>query len=423
MKIEEGANHVASASKGVSWPVKAGRVFVIFMAPSLGGLVPLGLAVAQPAIATHFGGGDEGRVLARALFSLPSLIIMLGSPLGGYIAERFGYRRVLIAALLIYGIAGSAGLFIDGFIPLLTSRLIVGLASGTAMAIYLPLAAAYFDGQSRAKVLGFATASASIVATGALEFGGRLVDYGGWRAPFAMYLLGFVVCAVAWATVRGPFHSRDSKSASGEASDPGQISVSPFRVAIRFWPVYFVLVMLAIGTFTPSAGGPFLLQADGLTSSTAQGHILSAGIAPSILSATAYGFLRRWFADRHLLTLSAVLMGAGFCVAATVHGYGWLLGTFMVIGLAQGFKSPGVASVLMDEVPPQVRATAAGLVSSGIFLGQFMAPALLEFLERMFAVKGAFLVISIALLGTAAFITLGGLSRMRAHPPPARIYP
>jgi MFS family permease len=94
--------------------IRAGRMFVICMGPSLGGLVPLGLAIAQLSIAAHFGGGTEGTALARALFSWPSLMIMVGAPLGGWLAEKFGYRATLLVSLLVYGICGSAGLVIDG---------------------------------------------------------------------------------------------------------------------------------------------------------------------------------------------------------------------------------------------------------------------------------------------------------------------
>lgn len=385
--------------------VTAGRLFVIFMGPSLGGLVPLGLAIAQLSLAAHFGGGTEGTLAARALFAWPSLMIMVGAPLGGYLAERFGYRTTLLVSLLAYSIAGSAGLVIDGFVPLLISRLLLGVAGGTIMAVYLALAAAWYVGAARSKVLGFAVSCSSIVGALALKLGGNLVEWGGWRGPFAMYLLGFVTLAVAWATVNGPFHKRAVAVRAPGA--PGAL-----RLIAELWPIYLVLLIMSIGTFTASAGGPFLLKANGIAAATDQGNILAAGSIPAIFTAAAYGYMRRWFTDRALMVITALMMGVGITLATPLHDSAALLAAFAIIGLGTGFKAPSTASVLMAEAPESVRAAAAGLSFSGIFLGQFLAPTLLQVLEPL-GIHGSFLAIGILLLITAAAVVLAGIGRPR----------
>jgi MFS family permease len=390
--------------------VRASRLFVIFMGPSLGGLAPLGLALDQAALAAHFGGGSSGLAQAGTIFTAPSLAIIFGAPFGGYLAERFGYRLTLLIALLVYSITGCAGLVIDGYYPLLVSRLLLGLASGAVMAVYLALASAYYQGTARSKVLGFAVACSSVVGALALALGGRLVDLGGWRAPFAMYLLGFITLAVAWATVHGPFHAPvRTVRAPG---DRGLLRPDgPLRVIAQLWPIYIVLLTISIGTFMPSAGGPFLLKANGIDSTTDQGAILSAGSSPAIFTAAAYGFLRRWFSDWALFIAVAVLMGTGLGLAVPLHAVTALLATFVLIGLGTGFKSPVAASVLMAEAPANVRAAAAGLSFSCIFLGQFLGPPVLRLLVGPFGIHGAFLIVSGTLLAVAAIIAITGIGK------------
>jgi MFS family permease len=388
--------------------MRAGRLFVIFMGPSLGGLVPLGLAIAQPALAAHFGGGEAGRAAAVALFSWPSLMIMVGAPLGGYFAERLGYRRTLLASLLVYGVTGSAGLVIDGFIPLLIARLILGVAGGTVMAVYLALAAAYYDGTARAKVLGFAVACSSIAGALALFLCGRLVDSAGWRGPFVLYLAGFVTLAVAWVTVRGPFHTRIR--VARVAGAPG-----PLRLIAQLWPVYLILLIMSVGTFTSSSGGPFLLKANGILAASDQGAILSAGSTPAIVTAAAYGFLRRWFSDRALMAVTAALQGLGLCFAVPLHNTVPLLLAFAVTGIGTGFKAPSTASVLMAEAPESVRAAAAGLSFSGIFLGQFLAPNLLALLDPFIGIHGAFLAIGGTLLAVSVIVVVAGIGKEKTE--------
>jgi MFS family permease len=384
--------------------VTAGRLFVICMAPSLGGLAPLGLAVDQPALAAHFGGGDQGMLQAGTIFSAPSLAIIVGAPLGGYLAERFGYRLTLLIALLLYSVSGVAGLGLDDYTPLLATRLLLGLAAGAVMAVYLALAGAWYEGQARSKVLGFAVATSSIVGLLALALGGRLIDLGGWRTPFWMYSVGFVTLAVAWATVHGPFHRR--VKAAKVAGAPG-----PIRLIAQLWPIYLVLLIISIGTFMPSAGGPFLLKANGIEGATQQGYILSIGSASAIFTAAGYGFLRRWLSDWVLFVMIAGLMGLGLVAAAPLHYWLALLAAFLVIGVGTGFKAPVVASVLMAEAPSHVRAAAAGLNFSCIFLGQFLGPFVLRLLVGPFGIQGAFIATGAALLLVAAAIAIAGIGR------------
>jgi MFS family permease len=390
----------------VSLPVQAGRLFVIFMGPSLGGLAPLGLAVDQPALAAHFGGGAEGMLQAGTVFSAPSLAIIVGAPLGGYLAERFGYRPTLLIALLVYSIVGPAGLVIDGYVPLLATRLVLGLAAGGVMAVYLALAAAYFEGTRRSKVLGFAVAMSSIVGMIALALGGRLVDFGGWRGPFWMYLIGAVTLVIAWATIHGPFHKQVRA-----AKVPG--APGPLRLIAQLWPIYLVLMIISIGTFMPSAGGPFLLKANGIDGAGNQGLILSVGSASAIFTAAGYGFVRQWLSDWALFVLIAGSMGLGLAIAAPLHFWVALLAAFLVVGLGTGFKAPVVASVLMAEAPAHVRAAAAGLNFSCIFLGQFLGPFVLRLLVGPFGIQGAFLITGGTLMATAAVIAVAGIGKKK----------
>jgi predicted MFS family arabinose efflux permease len=386
--------------------VRAGRLFVIFMGPSLGGLAPLALSIDQIALAEHFGGGKEGALAASILFPAPSLTIMLGAPLAGYLAERIGYRPVLLVSLLLYGLAGPAGLLLDGYWPLLISRLLLGLAGGGMMAMYMALAATFYEGEARARVIGFAVACSALVGLLGLQFGGILVDAQGWRGPFWLYFIGLVTFAVAWATVRGRI---DAASRSAARASPSET----LKVIARLWPVYLVLFTLSIGTFTATSGGPFLLKANGIDSAALQGLLLALGAVPAMITGSAYGYLRRWSGDYALLIATGLIMGTGVLLLVTLHGAVAVVATMVLLSLGAGFKAPTVATVLMAEATPTTRGAVAGLNSSGIFLAQFVTPQLLRILGDQFGMKGGCIAIGTALLAIAVFVALRGIGRQR----------
>jgi MFS family permease len=388
----------------VGRPVRAGRLFVILMGPSLGGLAPLALAMDQPALAQHFGGGNDAMLQAGTVFTAPSLAIIVGAPLGGWLAERYGYRLTMLLALLIYSLTGVAGLVIDGYLPLFVTRLVLGLASGAVMAVYLALASAWYEGRDRSKVLGFAVAMSSIVGALALALGGKLVEVGGWRAPFALYLSGFVTLVVAYATVHGPFHKREVATRTATTAEQ-------LGVIARFWPIYLALLITSIGTFMPSAGGPFLLKANGIGGTAQAGYILSVGSISAIFTAAAYGFVRRWISDWALFFSIPALMGLGLAIAPAFYNWMALLAIFLLIGFGTGFKAPVAASILMAKSPPDVRAAAAGLNFSCIFLGQFLGPFVLRALTGPFGIRGAFVGVGATLMTAAVAVAVFGIGR------------
>jgi MFS family permease len=310
----------------------------------------------------------------------------------------------MLVALLVYSLMGVAGLVLDGYLPLFATRLVLGLAAGAVMAVYLALASAWYEGPARSKVLGFAVATSSIVGALALAAGGRLVDLGGWRAPFSMYFVGFITLAVAFLTVHGPFH-KHAKAARAPGA-PGQL-----RVIAQFWPVYLALLITSIGTFMPSAGGPFLLKANGISGATQAGYILSVGSISAIFTAAAYGFVRRWVSDWSLFFAIPALMGLGLALAPSFYNWVALLAIFLLIGLGTGFKAPTAASILMANSPPEVRAAAAGLNFSCIFLGQFLGPFVLRLLTGPFGIHGAFIGIGATLMLSGTVIWATGVGK------------
>ena len=194
---------------------------------------------------------------------------------------------------------------------------------------------------------------------------------------------------------------------------PAPGAPGPLRLIAQLWPVYLVLLIISIGTFMPSAGGPFLLLAKGIKGAGDQGTILAVGSFSGVITSAGYGFLRRWFSDWVLFIVIAGSMGLGLAAVAPLQAWSALFAAFLLIGLGTGFKAPVVASVLMAEAPAHVRAAAAGLNFSCIFLGQALGPFVLRLLVGPFGIQETFLITGGTLLMTAAAIALTGIGKAK----------
>jgi MFS family permease len=135
------------------------------------------------------------------------------------------------------------------------------------------------------------------------------------------------------------------------------------------------------------------------------------GSFSGVITSAGYGYLRRWFSDWVLFIVIAGAMGIGLAIAAPLHAWLALLGAFLLIGLGTGFKAPVVASVLMAEAPAHVRAAAAGLNFSCVFLGQALGPFVLRLLVGPFGIEGAFLATGATLVAVAAIIAVAGIGK------------
>ncbi|MBN2061252.1 MAG: MFS transporter, partial [Deltaproteobacteria bacterium] len=119
--------------------------------------------------------------------------------LGGFLASRFGSRRIIFVSLLIMGVT----LFLTGLSPsfgfAFVMRFITGLGNGGSYIPTMALPAAWFVARKRGLATGIATFGTGIgLSLSGLIIPFIIAGYGsnGWR--FAWYAMGIVVFACAF---------------------------------------------------------------------------------------------------------------------------------------------------------------------------------------------------------------------------------
>lgn len=78
--------------------------------PVLGAVL---IAPLLPKIQSHFSTEPHVDVLVPILLTAPALMIALLAPFAGSIVDRFGRKKLLLLAMVLYAIAGSAPLWLD----------------------------------------------------------------------------------------------------------------------------------------------------------------------------------------------------------------------------------------------------------------------------------------------------------------------
>lgn len=91
----------------------------------------------------------------RLLVPAPSISVAIFAPFAGLIADRHGRRLMLLAGVMLFVIAGCAGLFLPDLPTIFACRLIVGSAVALIMTAQTALIGDYFTGEDRSALSGF----------------------------------------------------------------------------------------------------------------------------------------------------------------------------------------------------------------------------------------------------------------------------
>lgn len=297
----------------------------------------------------------------------------------GPISDRFGRRRTMIGALLLFLLATLGTLLaptVESFLIFRMCQAVMAAGMVLSRAIVRDMVS---DAEA-ASMIGYVTMGMSIVPMIGPVIGGILDDWIGWQANFALLLvLGLVVLWLVWA-------DQGETATMRRVSLRQQIAQYPALLqSQRFWG-YVLCAGFTSGTFFAYLGGaPFVgnvvfglssKQIGLLFALTAIGYAAGNFLAGRF--SVRVGLNRMILAGALVVTLG--LGGLFLVTLAGVHSPVVFFGFTMFLGLGNGITLPN-ANAGMLSVRPELAGTASGLggaiqIGSGALLAA-LAGALL----------------------------------------------
>ncbi len=368
----------------------------------LGGGVMLGLVVAAMSpvaskAALYFAGRNkaEGDLVAQMIVTAPSIGIIIGGPLTGWLIGWTGAKRFFLTALAVFGIAGSAGLYLDDASMLLVSRFVLGLATAGIVTAMIVLISEYFTPEARARVLGFQSATGAFAGVLTIEAAGRLGDLG-WRTPFALYLLSFVILALGLIYLP----TSPKRVRTHEKKAPVDL-----RSLIGLWPIYLMIIPMFIAVYMPNIQVSFLLRDDGIDRPLIQGRVIETGAFTVAVAALCFGMIRRRFSGAQILLACFVFQGLGIAIMGFAHTAVMIAAGCGVLGIGTGIANPLISDLIVARASPELRSSAIGLSYTARYSGDFLNPLVMLPLGVAIGLHNAFIVAgALFLIGVAVAI-------------------
>lgn len=361
--MRAGAGPLSAAATTNVFRFGYGQLLVLTMITTLPAMAIVSLFPALPLLLRHFGDTPNASVLVPLIVTAPGICIALLSPIAGAIADRFGRRRTLLLALVLYGCAGSLPLFLDDLLAIIGSRLLLGVAEASLVTTGYALVADYFPPEVRARWLSIQAALGSCIAASLTFVGGFLADFS-WRGPFLLYLVALPLFVACLSFIKEPKARVDDKEQTpGGGAFPWRLMMIVAAVTL-FSSTIFYGYILQIG---------FVFETLGLNGSGFIG--LASGVASLgvILGAFLYRACERLSIERQLFVVFS-LLGIGFGTIGLASSWHIALIGAFVEQLGAGMVVPTLAAWSYRFLPFEFRNRGTGIWISAFFMGQFSCP-------------------------------------------------
>ena len=381
-----------------------GTVAVLLVTATLTVMASAIIAPSLPGLDAEFADVPHADLLVRLMLTLPALFIAAAAPLLGALVDRVGRRTVLLASLALYGVAGGSGLVLGNLYAILAGRALLGVAVGGVFVASTALIADWFDGERRARMLGLQAAFMGIGGAVFLTVGGLLASVSP-RGPFVVYALALVVLPFAARVITEPV-----RGTSAASTGSGRRARMPWALVAL---VLGVALLGMVAFYTVPTQLPFYLADLTGAGPTTSGLAIALLNVVGVVVSLNFGRVRARLPFTVVAVVMFVAIGAGLALVGTASSLAAVLVGLAVAGLGTGLLLPTLNAWISHGTPAALRGRALGILSTAIYLGQFLSPLASQPVARASSVGSAFVLAAALCAAVAVALAVLASSRRR----------
>lgn len=327
-------------------------------------------------------GVSAGQVgLLITVFTLPGVLL---TPVLGVLSDRYGRRKILVPALLLFGVAGRACALARDFELLLALRFLQGMGAAALGTINVTMIGDIYSGRDRATAMGYNSSFLSTATASYPALGGLLAALG-WYYPFALPLFAIPVGLLVLFSLRNPEPHNEQGigeylgSVWGHLKDrqvAGLLFMSLGTFVVLFGPQLFYLPILMSDSFGSS---PVFI-----------GVVLSSASVVSAVAASQLGRLTGYFEPTTLMKAAFLLYPVALCLIPLAPNPWLLFLPAAVFGVAQGLNIPNILTLLNGFAPDENRGAFMSVNGMTLRLGQTLGPVLMGAAAVGIGISGAY---------------------------------
>jgi len=359
------------------------RTVAILAASSLTLFAMAAVAPALPAIERAYPDVPDVALLTRMVLTITALFIALSAPFAGFLIDRIGRKPVLLAALALYLVSGTAAIWLNELRDILISRAVLGIAIGMILTTATTLIGDFYQGESRNRMAGAQIAVMVLGVAAGTTLAGFLADTD-WRLPFYMYLIAVLVVPLVLFGIREPETTLQTESSRGLFA-PG----TRFPV-VRVGMIYALIWLSLLSTFVIPSQTAFLLPEIGIPGAFIAGISIAVFNVVGAAMAMQFRRLRVRFDNNVILAGSFVFLGIGLLLSASAESIPQVMLGMILAGFGFGPLMPALNAWLLSVAPVTLRGRLVGGLTFFQFLGMFASPFYSQPVADIVGMTGAF---------------------------------
>jgi MFS family permease len=345
------------------------------------------LSPVLPRMTAYFEQQPMFDLLISLVAGLPALFVALLAWPFGILGDRVGHKQVLFWATVVYGVFGTAPVWLQTLPQIVVSRGFVGIAEAAIMTCSTTLIGDYFGPARRGRYLALQTGTAPLMAMTVIALGGALGD-SNWRNPFLAYGFAFALVPLTALMLWEPRRAAAVRMPDGARAPPvfrwGKLLL--ICGVTLFAMTAFLITVIQTG---------FLLTERGLSSPAKIGLWQGIASLANPLGALTFGLVRARALPK--VAASFLLLSVGFFVIALLPGWQSVVVGAVIANYGAGMILPTLITWAITTLPAAQRGTGTGLWMAASFLGQFLSPlVVLGLRHQTGSLSGAVLVYAVA---------------------------
>ncbi|MDY0407954.1 MFS transporter [Paracerasibacillus soli] len=357
-------------------------------------------------IAAQFPDADP--VMIKLVLTAPSLFIIPFSFLSSYLTKKISKRSIVLWGLAIYILTGVGAQFTNSIEMLLAFRFLLGAGVGLVMPLSFTLISDHFKGKEQVKMMGYNTAFSNVGGIVTMLLAGYLASFN-WRVPFNVYWIGLIIFVLVFLYLP---KNKPIKPLDGEAKKGIPLSVYGLALAAC------VIMMVYYAVATNMA---LYLEQNHLGNSKVAGLVMSFTTVGGMITSIILVRLQDLFKS-YIMLVSLLVMGIAFGLLSISNSIIVVLVSVCLIGFGQGVIFPLINVKTLNSVDPSITDRVIAIVSSLIYIGQFLSPIVFDSISRLagiptirfqYTVIAAGLIISVVIMMLVKFAISKGKTAVK----------